>query len=56
MSRPRPGVGPLELPQRRLRTVRPAYPQVYAVEVGVPDGDRWVGLAEAIADGTVTNW
>ncbi|MGH3822793.1 MAG: (2Fe-2S)-binding protein [Pseudonocardiaceae bacterium] len=56
MSWPKPVAGPLELTQRRLRTVRPDYPHLYAVEVGVPAGDGWVGLAGAIADGTITNW
>lgn len=56
MSRPEPGAGPLELTQRRLRAVRPDYPHLYAVELGVPGAGGWVELAGAIADGTITSW
>jgi ferric iron reductase protein FhuF len=56
MSRSGPVAGPLEVTQRRLRRVFPGYPHLYAVEVGVPAEDGWVGLARAIAGGTITTW
>lgn len=48
--------GPLGATQERLRGLRPGYPHVYAVQVGVPDEPDWYGVDEVLADGTVTDW
>lgn len=48
--------GILERSQQRLRSVRPDYPHVYSVTVGVPAESGWTALDTALGDGTVAAW